>query len=52
MFQDGGEKEDYNADTEIPLKVFPHIKMTLGEIFDILLVTVIEQELQAFYFRV
>lgn len=28
------EDEDYNAETEICLKAFPHIKMTLGEIFE------------------
>lgn len=28
------EDEDYNADTEIALRAFPHIKMTLGEIFE------------------
>lgn len=31
--EDKGE-EDYNAETEICLKAFPHIKMTLGEIFE------------------
>ena len=34
MLQDDKEDEDYNADTEISLKVFPNIKMTLGEIFE------------------
>lgn len=34
MLQDDKEDEDYNADTEICLKTFPHIKMTLGEIFE------------------
>lgn len=34
MLQDNREEEDYNADTEICLKAFPHIKMTLGEIFE------------------
>lgn len=34
MFQDDKEEADYNADTEIALKAFPHIKMTLGEIFE------------------
>ena len=31
-----GDKEDdeYNADIEICLREFPHIKMTLGEIFE------------------
>ncbi len=28
------EDEHYNADTEITLKAFPHIKMKLKEIFD------------------
>ncbi|MCI8694079.1 MAG: Uma2 family endonuclease [Lachnospiraceae bacterium] len=34
MLQDDREEEDYNADTEICLRAFPHIKMTLGEIFE------------------
>lgn len=34
MLQGDAEDEDYNADTDISLKVFPHIKMTLGEIFE------------------
>ena len=34
MLQEDKEEEDYNADTEICLKEFPHIKMTLGEIFE------------------
>lgn len=34
MLQDDKEDEDYNAETEICLKAFPHIKMTLGDIFD------------------
>lgn len=34
MLQDDEEDEDYNADTEISLKAFPYIKMTLGEIFE------------------
>ena len=34
MLQDDKEDEDYNAETEISLKDFPHIKMTLGEIFE------------------
>lgn len=34
MLQDDREEEDYNADTEICLKAFPNIKMTLGEIFE------------------
>ena len=32
MLQDDPEDEDYNADTEITLKAFPHIKMTLEDI--------------------
>lgn len=34
MLQDDKEDEDYNADTEIYLRAFPNIKMTLGEIFE------------------
>ncbi len=34
MFQDDKEEEDYNGDLEICLRAFPHIKMTLGEIFE------------------
>lgn len=34
MLQNDKEDEDYNAETEIILKAFPHIKMTLGEIFE------------------
>ena len=34
MLQDDKEDEDYNAETEICLKTFPHIKMSLGEIFE------------------
>lgn len=34
MLQDDREEEDYNAGTEISLRAFPHIKMTLGEIFE------------------
>lgn len=34
MLQDDKDDEDYNAETEICLKAFPHIKMTLGEIFE------------------
>lgn len=33
MLQADKEDEDYNAEQEICLKAFPHIKMTLGEIF-------------------
>lgn len=34
MLQSDKEEEDYNAEQEIALKAFPHIKMTLGEIFE------------------
>lgn len=34
MLQDDREEDDYNAETEICLKAFPHIKMSLGEIFE------------------
>lgn len=34
LLQDDKEDEHYNAETEIHLKDFPHIKMTLGEIFE------------------
>jgi len=34
ILQDDQEDEHYNAETEICLKAFPHIKMTLGEIFE------------------
>lgn len=34
LLQDDKEEKDYKADVEIPLKAFPHIKMTLGEIFE------------------
>lgn len=34
MLQDDKEDEEYNGDTEISLRAFPHIKMTLGEIFE------------------
>ena len=37
MLQDDKEDENYNAEQEICLKAFPHIKMTLGEIFEGLL---------------
>ena len=33
ILQDGREEPDYNAETVISLRAFPHIKMTLGEIF-------------------
>lgn len=34
ILQNDPEDEDYNADTKITLKAFPHIKMTLLEIFE------------------
>lgn len=34
MLEDDKEDEDYNAETEICLREFPHIKMKLGEIFE------------------
>lgn len=34
MLQGDREEEDYNADQEIHLRAFPHITMTLGEIFE------------------
>lgn len=34
MLQDDKEDEHYNAETEICLRKFPHIKMLLGEIFE------------------
>ncbi len=34
LLQDDKEDEHYNAETVISLKEFPHIKMTLGEIFE------------------
>ena len=34
MLQDKVEEPDYNAETEICLREFPHIKMMLGEIFE------------------
>lgn len=34
MLQHNQEEDDYNADEEICLRAFPHIKMTLGEIFE------------------
>lgn len=34
LLQNDKEDEDYNAEQEICLKAFPHIKMTLGEIFE------------------
>lgn len=34
MLQDDVDDADYNAEEEICLRAFPHIKMTLGEIFE------------------
>lgn len=34
ILQDDKEDEDYNAEQEISLKAFPHIKLSLSEIFD------------------
>lgn len=34
LLQDDKEDEHYNADTEISLREFPHIKMTLKDIFE------------------
>lgn len=34
MLQDDKEEDDYNAETEVCLREFPHIKMLLGEIFE------------------
>lgn len=34
ILQDNKEEQDYNAETEISLKAFPHIRMLLGEIFE------------------
>jgi len=34
LFQNDKEDEDYNAETEISLRAFPQITMTLGEIFE------------------
>lgn len=34
MLQTDAEDENYNAETEICLREFPHIKMKLGEIFE------------------
>ncbi|MCI8484577.1 MAG: Uma2 family endonuclease [Lachnospiraceae bacterium] len=34
ILQSDKEDRDYNAETEILLRGFPHIKMTLGEIFE------------------
>ncbi len=34
ILQEDKEDKEYNAETEICLKAFPHIKLTLGEIFE------------------
>lgn len=34
ILQDDVEEEHYNAETEIVLRAFPHIRMTLAEIFE------------------
>ena len=34
ILQNNEEEEEYNANQEISLREFPHIKMTLGEIFE------------------
>ena len=34
ILQEDKEDEDYNAESEISLRAFPHIRMTLGEIFE------------------
>lgn len=34
ILQDDAEEEDYNADTIIMLRGFPHITMTLAEVFE------------------
>ncbi len=34
MLEEDKEEDAYNAETEIVLRGFPHIKMTLGEIFE------------------
>lgn len=34
MLQKDKEDADYNAEVEICLRAFPHIKMTLGDIFE------------------
>lgn len=34
MLQDDKDDDNYNAETEIYLRAFPHIKMTLGDIFE------------------
>lgn len=34
VYQDDMESDEYNADTIIKLKEFPHIEMTLADIFE------------------
>ena len=34
ILQEDKEDDDYNAESEISLRAFPHIRMTLGEIFE------------------
>ena len=34
ILQDDADEDHYNADTEICIRAFPHIKMTLSEIFE------------------
>lgn len=34
ILQDDKEDDEYNAETEITLRAFPHIRMTLSEIFE------------------
>lgn len=34
ILQDDAEEEDYNADTIIIVRDFPHITMTLAEVFE------------------
>lgn len=34
ILQEDKEDGDYNAESEISLRAFPHIRMTLGEIFE------------------
>lgn len=34
LLQDEKDEDDYNAEEEVSLRAFPHIKMTLGDIFE------------------
>ena len=34
ILQEDKEDDDYNAESEVSLRAFPHIRMTLGEIFE------------------